>query len=428
MRIIFTLPLLFCLAVVTATVAESADWLRFRGTNGEGVCANVQLPRDFKPENTLWKQDLGGIGHSSPVIVGEQVFISASNPKDGSARLLAFDKKSGKAIWSKPVPAGKYELNKLNSFASCTPASDGSRLFYVGGTPKEIFAVGLQASDGKELWKTSLGAFPSRHGISISPIVVTLGNTASPYAKRIVIVDAQNEQGGFIFGIDATSGKILWKTPRRGKVEKSTPYITPVVFQNAGEPMQVIFACRMHGVFALHPINGKELWSLPCLEARTAFSPIVAGEYVVAGSGSGGGGRELVVIKPGSFDGSRKPELVREITKRTPYVPTPIVVDGLLYWWADSGIVGCQDLKSGKEHYLERVGGTYFGSPVCLGGELHILSRDGKLQTLATGSTFTEPTYVDLGEPSSATLATDGDLIFIRTASKLLAVQGVKKP
>ena len=177
-----------------------ADWPQFRGPNGSGLCPSCrQLPTEFGPQkNVVWKTELP-VGKSSPVLVGDRIFLTASEGDDLITMCLS--RATGKVLWRRSVRAARREAqHTLNHRAAPTAATDGKSVFV-------FFAdFGLLAYDfeGKPRWQLPLGPFNSQHGLVASPV----------YADGRVILVCDQDTDAYIIAVDADSGKIVWKTPR----------------------------------------------------------------------------------------------------------------------------------------------------------------------------------------------------------------------
>ena len=191
-----------------------------------------------------------------------------------------------------------------------------------------------------------------------------------------------------------------------------------------GEQPQAIFASTAHGITSLDPRTGELHWEFDAgFETRCVAVPVRIGDLLFVSAGTGGGGKESVVLRlPGEEGG--EPELAYKLRRALPYVPTAIAVDDLLILWSDGGIVSCVQAEDGKELWRERLDGRFFGSPVLISGRLYAMSMGGELVVLAAGPEFEVLARIDLGEPSQATPAVASGTLFLRTERHVLAVGG----
>ncbi len=402
----------FCLLISAPLVSDAHEsWPRFRGPNGSGVYTTHEFPVIFSANSFLWTAGLAGIGHSSPVIANGRVFTASANQETGEQVLEAWDLLSGTKLWSRCLPGHIFPKHEFNSFASSTPALDGERLYYAWAVPESLRMVALSQGDGAVVWQVDLGPFASQHGFGASPIVF----------KDLVILPNEQDQESSVVALDAATGKIRWKTPRR---TQKTAYSTPCLLETDRVGPQLILSSWSHGIASLDPQSGEPLWELNLFHNRTVASPIVVDGIIVASSGEGGIGREMFVVR--CSDSSRgKPEVMYEVKSNIPYVPTPVVYEGKLYLLYDKGVMSCVELTSGELVWRQRLPGEYFSSPVILGGKIYCISRSGTVVVMATGDRFHLLGRSELGEGTHSTPAVADGVLVIRAFRNLFAVRAI---
>ncbi len=219
--------------------------------------------------------------------------------------------------------------------------------------------------------------------------------------------------------LDAASGAERWKTPRRAR---KAAYSTPCLWETPGVAAQLIVTSWAHGVSSLDPQTGKPLWELPVFTYRVVGSPLVAAGLIFASSGGGGTGKPFVAVRPGNPARAAPPEVTHWARKQIPCVPTPVAGDGLVFLFGDQGLVKCVDAASGSERWQERVGGSYFGSPVRVDDRIYCISREGELVVLAAADKYRLLARIDLEEPSSSTPAVANGVMYLRTLSHVMAI------
>ncbi len=412
------------LALVVAVFILAAErpvagqqWTRFRGPNGSGESPAANLPVTWSEKDYRWRVALPGTGHSSPVIWGQRIFVTSASEEDGRQIVQCLETAGGGLKWQRELPAGKYHRNALNSYASSTPAVDADRLYvsWLAAGTHTIAALGQ--TDGREVWRRELGPFTAQHGFGASPIVV----------GGLVVVPNEQDGPSSIVALDCRTGDVRWTQPRR--TEKAA-YSTPCILsQTGGGTTQLIVSSWAHGVSGLDLQTGKAIWELPLFRFRVVGSPalVAHGELVVAQAGEGGVGKQCVVVRPGEPAKGIAPKLVYEVSGPIPYVPTPVAKGDLLFLWGDAGIVSCLDAPTGKLHWRQRVGGSYFSSPVRVGDCLYNVARDGRVVVLAASATFAKLGESALGEPSQSTPAVSDGVMYLRTVRHLMAL-GPRSP
>lgn len=407
-----TKSLALLLVALLAAVAQEAggqEWTRFRGPNGTGVGHAPHLPLLWTLKDCRWRVALPGVGHSSPVIWGDRLWITSAGEKNGLRVISCLRTTDGQLLWRREYPMATYKKSPNNSYASATPALDAEHVYVTWSTPEQYLVLALKHSDGREVWRRDLGPFDGEHGYGASPIVV----------DRLVILT--NEQNGpsSVVALDAATGAQRWKTPRQ---VKKAAYSTPCLFEAPGQAPQLIVTSWAHGVSGLDPQTGKPLWELPVFTYRVVGSPLVADGRVFASCGGGGKGKPFVAVRPGNPAQGTKPEVLFDLPKPVPYVPVPVAHNGLLFLFGDQGVVKCLDIETHAERWVERLGGTYFGSPVRVDDRIYCMSREGDLVVLAAADKYQLLARIPLGEPSSSTPAVAHGVMYLRTLSHIMAI------
>jgi outer membrane protein assembly factor BamB len=392
--------------------SDGQQWSRFRGPNGSGVHPSQAIPARWTEADYNWRAALPGVGHSSPVVWGERIFLLSADPDNATRHVLCLQIADGSRLWQKDFPSEPHHLHVRNTFASSTPAVDGERVYVAWSVPSETTFLALD-HEGQIVWRRDLGPFDSQHGFGTSPVL---------YDDLVILClqqkkpqeDGPRTETSFIVALDRRSGRTCWQTKRMSEV---VSYSTPCLYEPAGQAAQLICCSTAHGVFSLDPKSGRENWATNVLEMRTVSSPIVAGDLLLGTTGSGGGGNYLVAVRPGP-----RPEVAYRITTQAPYVPTPVARNGRVYLWYDKGIVSCIRAKDGRRVWQQRVGGNYSGSPVIAGDRLYCIDDDGVVIVLSASDRFELLGKNPLGEPSRSTPAVAQGRMYLRTESHLVSI------
>lgn len=394
-------------ASVFSTTMFGQEWTRFRGPNGSGNSDAADIPVAWTEQDYRWRVTLPDVGHSSPVIWGQRVYVTAGGEKNGERIVCCLDVRDGKTVWTKRFPSFTHPKNKFNAYAASTPAIDGQRLYLSWGSPKDYLVMALDPATGKELWRRDLGPFDAEHGFGSSPILV--GD----------ILVAVNEQNGpsSVVGLDCRTGAVRWTAPRRSV---KAAYSTPCVYQPAGGAAQLIVTSWAHGVSSLDPQSGKANWELPLFKLRVVGSPLVTGDLILASCGGGGAGKQFLAVRAGAP--GREPKMVYEVKPPVPYVPAPIADKERAYLWGDGGVVRCLSLADGKPLWDERVGGRYFSSPLLIAGRIYCVAADGQVTVLAAADKYKLLGRSTLGETCHSTPAVADGVLYLRSASHLMAL------
>ena len=434
--VLLSLALVAMLPAGAALGGDDADaaagWTRFRGPNGSGVSDDA-VPVRWTEADYDWKTALPGVGHSSPVVWGERVFVTAADEDSGERLLVCVNARDGAIAWRHPFELKPYQKHGDNSYASSTPAVDDKNA-YVQWTTQDTFTVLAVRHDGTEAWRRELGAYKTQHGGGGSPVV---------HGGLVVVNVDRDDPGSFVAALDCQTGEVRWKTPRNSSLFSTS---TPCVYRGADGREQLLFTTHANGFTALDPASGKVLWELPGVFAqRVVSSPVVGPGVIFGGCGQGARGVCTVAARPpgaapatdggnGSGAGEAviaaatekdaKPTVAYELTDEVPYVPTPVVYEGRLFTWSDGGVITCHDAATGRRIWRERVKGGFFGSPVCAGGNLYCISKRGEVVVVGTGDAFELLAENALGEASHATPAVADGRLILRTVGHLISVGG----
>ncbi len=353
---------------------EAADWSRFRGPNGSAVSDAHGVPTDWSDSTNLaWKTELPGPGSSSPIIVGDRVFVTcysgygtdrraAGDVKKLQRHLICVSLKDGKILWDKAVVSKQSEdrfdgFIQDHGYATSTPASDGEQVFVFFGKAG-VLAFDL---DGKELWQTPVGTGSAMNG---------WGSGSSPILYRdTVIVNAAAESKSLI-ALDKKTGKEAWRTDA-DSIHGS--WATPVLVDVPNGKTELVLNAP-YEMWGFDPDNGDFLWFAEGIQDNTICGSVVARDGIVYAVGGRSG--SAVAVKAGGRDDVSKSHVVWKKSLSS-YVPSPVLAGDRILSVNERGIVGCLDAKTGESHFTQRLsnaGGVY-ASPIVIGGKAYLVSR-----------------------------------------------------
>jgi len=405
-----------------AATVGAADWPRFRGPNGGGVADDAATPVEFGPDrNRAWRVDLPGDGVSSPIVVGDRVFVTAYSgygPGGGTQldlvrHLVCLDRHTGRTLWSKQVEAVLPEDPYVgmgvpsHGYASHTPTSDGKRIYAFFGK-SGVHAYDL---DGTLIWQRSVGteSDPRRWGSASSPIV----------AGDIVIVTAGPE-GRAIVGLDAATGEERWAAPSESL---GSVWGTPALAVVDDSRTDVVVGAP--GEFwGLNPSTGKLRWYASGVGDDGFNTSVVVHDGVAfAVEGRGGGSMAVKAGGKGDVAGTHIVWSGRDANR----FGTPLVYRDRLYVVAN-GVISCLDAASGIRVYQSRLGGGGrrgggdYSSPVAADGKIYYVTGGGDMHVIAAGDTFESLAVNSLqegGESFAATPAIADGSIYVRSSRHL---------
>lgn len=406
-------PAAFLLAATTLLAAVSAapaqNWTRFRGPNGTGISDLKGIPATWSPGDFVWKVTLPGVGHSSPVIWKNKLFITSAIDEGAVRYLHCLDATSGKKLWTKTTGLNKSHKHKKSSWASATPAVDAERV-YVAFADKESYFLAAYDHGGELQWRRDLGPFDSQHGQGVSPIVF----------EDLVILPNDQDGPSSIVAFNKRTGQTVWSTLRS---IRRTSYATPMILREKGKKPQLICASGATGVTSLDPYTGRQNWQAGEFPLRTVASPIAADGLIIQSCGGGGVGKLLIAVDPTRPEDGAKSRIVYKRERTLPYVPTPVAYKGHVFLWDDNGVVSCVEAKSGRNVWTKRVGGNFSGSPVCIDGKLYAMNEKGEVVVIAASPRFKSYGKTPLGDFSHATPAVAGGRLYLRTFHHLYCLE-----
>ena len=401
--------LLLIFAVIVATNLPAENWPRFRGPNGTGVSDDA-IPVIWKKEHFKWKTPLPGVGHGSPVVWGDRIFLLCAIEDTGERIAVGLDASSGRVLWQLAFEADKHRHHKNNSFASSTPAVDGDGVYFSWGTPEALTLLALN-HDGKLTWRANLGPVKGGHGFGASPIVL----------HDLVVLSNDQDGESSLLALDKRTGTVRWKTPRQSK---RLTYSAPCLYKAPGRAEEIIFTNWQHGITGIDPKTGKVNWEndvfgKPAKE-RAIGSPIIADKLVIGTCGFVTKFKHIIALRP---KGNRMEEAWR-IEKSVPHIPTPLLLGKNLFLWNDQGIVTCVEAASGKINWSERAirSGRFFCSPVAANGKIYCAESGGKMIVMRGDGKFEVLAENDLAENCHATPAIANGVMYVRTYSHIIAI------
>jgi outer membrane protein assembly factor BamB len=474
----------FMFLLLVAAFARGSDWPQFRGPNCSGRSADEgKLPDAIGPTtNALWKVGLPP-GHSSPIVVGDRIYVTAV--RDKRLWTMALDRADGRLLWQVEAPARTLEkVHQIGSHAQSTPTADPEHVVSFFGSS------GLYCYDraGRLQWHIAMGPFQNDFGAGSSPVLV---------GDRVLLCQ-DHDQDSFLMAIDKRTGTVLWKTDRS---EFLRGYCTPVVWDLAGRK-QVVVAGTLR-VAGYDFASGKEIWTVRGIARTICATPVIGdnGLLYVSGWAAGGDPGAAIAVEP--FDDVRKRldkngngaleageltagpiaerfsqvdvngdgsitraeyERFRELfkkgrnavlavrpggkgdvthshvawtnTRQVPFCASPLYYGGLVYTLKNGGLLACLDARDGTSIKLARLPdtGNYYASPVAGEGKIYVPSEGGMVAVVRAGREWHVLSTSNFNENIYATPAIAGGRIYLRTNGHLYCfgvpggATGVKKP
>jgi outer membrane protein assembly factor BamB len=383
-------------ALATTLIAADADqyWPQWRGPNGTGVSRMAKPPVEWsETRNVRWKKEIPGRGAGTPVIWGELLFLSTavpiaasdaeahasrgSNPGPHRYLVMAFARKDGRLMWQRVAREdtpheGTHQ--EWGTWASPSIVTDGTHVI-ASFESRGIYAYDMK---GTPIWQKDLGDKKMRN---------QFGEGTSPALHGNLLVVVWDHQGeSFITALDKRTGDERWRTPR----DEIDSWATPLVVEHGGRAQVVTSGMKQVRSYDLE--TGKLLWYGAGTTMNPIPSPVAADGMVFLTAGFRGNNLKAVRLADAKDDITNTPALVWTLDRDTPYVPSPLLYDGILYVLkSNNGILSAFDAKTGKPHYqLTRLesAANVFASPVGAAGRVYIPSQQGTTVVFKHGPTF----------------------------------------
>jgi outer membrane protein assembly factor BamB len=421
------------------------DWPQFRGISASGVAEGFSLPTTWDAKsgtNVIWKTPIPGLGLSSPVVWGDEIFLTTaiSGKVDASLkvglygdiasvqddtehewRLYALDKKTGAIKWQRAVHKGvpKIKRHTKNSHANSTLATDGERLIAFFGS-EGLYAFDLM---GTPLWKKDLGVLDA--GFYMVPEAQWETGSSPVIHDGMVIVQADVQKNSFLAMFDAKDGREVWRV---GRTDVPT-WSTPTIHRVGGRTQILVNGMRHVGAYDFK--TGDVIWKLSGGGDIPVPTPVVSDGLVYITNAHGRDSPVYAIKETATGDVSLKEAatsndgVVWVAPRSGGYMCTPLVYRGLVYIVRYNGVLNVFDARSGERKFEARLAGAtsaFTSSPVANDGKVYIASEDGQVFVLAAGPKYEEIAMNQMSTPILATPAISEGRMFLRTGDQIMAI------
>ncbi len=336
---------------------DADDWAWWRGPSHNGIANPDQhAPTEWsETKNVLWKASVPGRSHGAPIVVGDQVVLTAADHERNVQTVLCFERATGNQLWESIIHEGGLDVknNEKSSMASASAACDGERFFVNFLNGDFVFMTAVDRN-GKKLWQTKLSNYVNHQGFGSSPLLY----------EDLVIGVSDNKAGGAIVAMNRASGTVVWKRDRPAKPN----YPSPVILNVEGKDQLFLTGCDL--VTSLNPLTGEVIWEVEGATTECVTTTVTDGKHIFTS-----GGYPKNHVSAVAADGSGK--IVWENTTRS-YVPSLLCRDGYLFAVMDAGIAICWKSDTGKEVWKGRLNGTFSSSPVMVGDLIYASNEEGQ--------------------------------------------------
>lgn len=429
---------------VVAPIASAEDWPMWRGPRLDGSSTEKVLPikwgvvKDKKTgaetlDNIAWRTPIDGIGHSSPIVHGDHVFVTTCLIQEQKRVLVCLDRTNGKVRWQREVASSPLEpRHRLNSHASSTPATDG-KLVYVSflrlrpktdkdgppSKPREksrispdlVPEIVVAAYDfaGEKIWERIPGRFYSVHGFCSSPILY----------KDKLILNADQDAEAYIVALDKATGAEKWRINRPNRYRS---YCVPLIVDAGGKTQMVLSGSQT--VTSYNPDDGSPIWILKGPTEQYVASLVYGNDlfFLTAGFPD----YHNMAIRPGGVGELTKSNIQwhesKTIAKKAAYVPSPLYAANHFYVISDTGWLSCFEALTGKRVFWEQLGKHHSGSPILAGGNIYMTDDAGITYVLPGNGKFELLSRNPLGDECYSSPAVSHGQLFIRTMNYLYCI------
>jgi outer membrane protein assembly factor BamB len=432
-----------CALLSSAASARADNWERFRGPNGSGISSDKNIPIKFgTAENVRWKVKIEGMGHSSPIVWGDRVFLQTASLDASDRSLLCLDAKTGKEIWKRSIPGVRPDqpLRQDTSLASATPTTDGEAVYIPFWNGKDIIMTAYSFK-GDKLWERNLGEFVSQHGAGASPIlyknlvIFSVDKDAfkeladktkakDPKTKKYPTIKLPVPNPSTLYALDKKTGKTVWEEPREAI---RACYSMPFLLEKAG-PTPELIVTSTSAITSYDPETGKSNWYWTWTFKKDPLRTIAASTYadgvLLACSGDGSGERLMVAVAINNKGKEARPEQIWSNAKEFPYMTCPLIKGDHVYFANDVGRAGCFVAKTGKKVWFETVpDAKFYASPIMIDGKIYAASERGDVFVFpADPKEYQQLARNSFGEIIRATPAVANGALYIRTEKHLYCI------
>jgi outer membrane protein assembly factor BamB len=411
------------LLALPAAAAGDDAWPEFRGPRGDGHSSAKGLPLEWsETRNVRWKTPIHGRAWSTPVVLGDQVWVTTATEDGKELSALCIDRGTGKVLFDKvlfrvekPQPLG----NTVNGYGSPSPAIEPGRIYVTFGSAGTAC---LDTRSFEVLWERR--DLPCNHYRGPASSLVLF--------KGLVIFQMDGSDHQYIVALDGASGATAWKTPRstdygdldangrpRAEGDFRKAFNTPLIVEWNGAPLMLSAAAK--AVYGYEPATGRELWQVRHANHSSASRPVF--HQGMAFFNIGYSHAELWAVKAGGNGDVSASHVPWKNSKSVPNRASPVIVEGLLYMVSDKGVATCLEAESGAEVWQDRADGNYSASLLYADGRIHLFSEEGVATILKPGRKFEVLARNTLADGFMASPAAAGRELYLRTRSCLYRIE-----
>lgn len=413
---------LFYFGLALAAPCSMAGWQDFRGERQSGT-TQADIPiRWSLSENIKWRVEIPHKGWSTPVVYGGQIWLTTATEEGNDFYALCIDAVSGNSLFRErifhcetPEPLG----NRLNGYASPSAVIETGRVYVHFGS---YGTAAIDTATFKVIWKRE--DLPCRHfrGPGSSPILF----------ENLLILTMDGVDVQYVVALDKHTGETIWKTDRtanwndleadgkpRAGGDFRKAYSTPLVVEFAGRKQMLSVGSK--AAYSYDPVTGREIWKVNHNGFSGASRPVFDGTNAFIATGHGNG--EMICVRVDGAGDVTDTHVIWRNNRGFPRMPSPVLVNGLLFMVSDSGIASCLDAATGEQQWQERLGGDYSASLLCAGDRVYAFGQDGKTTVFKAARTYQVLATNHLPGGFMASPAVDGNALILRTKTHLYRIE-----
>lgn len=410
--------------LATIFFAQPADnWPQFRGPDGNGHARATGLPTNWsESQNVVWKTPIHDRGWSSPVIYGNQIWLTTATKDGRQLFALCLDKQTGRIIRDIKLfeVAQPQYAHPFNTYASPTPVIEEGRVYITFGSPGTAC---IDTKTFKVIWERRDIECNHFRGAGSSPILF----------RNLLLMHFDGSDHQFVIALDKRTGKTVWQTKRsvdyRDLDEKGQPaaegdfrkaFATPHMAMINGQWEMISLGSR--AAYGYEPMTGRELWRV---EEHAQFSastrPVLGHGMIFFPTGFSAG--QLFAVRAGGRGVITDSHVAWKLKRGVSNKPSILLIDDLIYMISDAGILNCVEAKTGQLVWLKRIGGEFSASPIYADGRIWLFDEEGKATVIKPGRAFELVAENKLDEGCLASPAVSGKALFVRTRTHLYRLE-----
>lgn len=408
------LELLAPVALATLASTNELAWPDYRGPTRDGHAAAARLPLEWsEKKNVRWKSEITGVGWSSPIVGEGRIWITTATEDGKLMKILGLDLETGALLVQRVLFENEkpHEKNALNSYASPSCVIERGRVYAHFGT---YGTACLDTQSGETIWERRDINCDHMEGPGSSPVLW----------GSLLIMNVDGGDVQYVTALDKKTGETRWKTDRTVKLDHlpadlRKAFSTPILIDVDGKPR--LFSSGAEATAAYDPESGEQLWTVRHPGFSMSSRPVTDGEVVFLNTGFFKAG--LVAVRIEGEGDVTDENVLWNFTRGVPLIPSPLLVDGRIYFTSNGGIATCLDTKTGESVWKERIGGEHCASPIYASGRIYFFDREGRTVVIAPDDDYRVLATNELDHGFMASPAVVEDALILRTNKHLYRIE-----